>query len=59
MGKALEKAAKAYEDGKKKITDGGQSINTTANQLIKLGAKQSDRNPIPQLIDIDEIEVKE
>jgi DNA recombination protein RmuC len=59
MGKALEKAAKAYEDGKKKITDGGQSINTTANQLIKLGAKQSDRNPIPQLIDIDEIEAKE
>ena len=55
MGKALEKAAKAYDDGRKKITDGGQSINTTANQLIKLGAKQSDRNPIPQLLDIDEI----
>lgn len=50
MGKALEKATKAYEDGKKKITDGGQSINTTANQLIKLGAKQSDKNPIPQLL---------
>lgn len=47
MGKALQKLSEAYEDGKKKITDGGQSINTTANQLIKLGARQSDKNPLP------------
>lgn len=47
MGKALQKVNEAYEDGKKKITDGGQSINTTANQLIKLGARQSDKNPLP------------
>lgn len=55
MGKALHKANEAYEDGLRKITDGGQSINTTANQLIKLGAKQSDKNPLPQLLDIDDI----
>jgi DNA recombination protein RmuC len=55
MGRALKKASEAYEDGRKKISDGGQSINTTANQLIKLGAKQSDKNPLPQLLDIDEI----
>jgi DNA recombination protein RmuC len=47
MGKALQKLNEAYEDGKKKITDGGQSINTTANQLVKLGARQSDKNPLP------------
>ena len=55
MGKALSKLNEAYEDGRKKITEGGQSINTTANQLIKLGAKQSDKNPLPQLLDIDDI----
>ena len=41
MGKALKRLNEAYDDGRKKITEGGQSINTTANQLIKLGAKQS------------------
>ena len=55
MGKALDKLSEAYDNGKKKITEGGQSINTTANQLIKLGAKQSDKNPLPQLMDIDDI----
>lgn len=48
MGKALRKLNEAYDDGRKKITDGGQSINTTATQLIKLGARQNDRNPLPQ-----------
>ena len=47
IGKALQKATEAYEGGRKKITDGGLSINTTANQLIKLGARQSDKNPLP------------
>ncbi len=56
MGKMLKRATDAYEDGRKKITDGGQSINTTANQLIKLGARQNNSNPIPQLLDIDAIE---
>ena len=55
MGKALKKVSEAYESGRNKITDGGTSINTTANKLIKLGAKQSDKNPLPQLLDLDDI----
>ena len=55
MGRALKKLNEAYDDGRKKITDGGQSINTTANQLVRLGARQSDKNPLPQLIDIDDV----
>lgn len=49
MGKALENASKAWEKGRSKITEGGQSINTTATKLITLGAKQNDKNPLPQL----------
>lgn len=49
MGKALENASKAWEKGRSKITEGGQSINTTATKLISLGAKQNDKNPLPQL----------
>lgn len=55
MGKALKNAQNAYDNGKTKITEGGQSINTTAKKLINLGAKQSDKNPLPQLLDIDDI----
>ncbi|MGN1245352.1 MAG: DNA recombination protein RmuC [Muribaculaceae bacterium] len=55
MGKALKKVTDAYESGRNKITDGGTSINTTANKLIRLGAKQNDKNPLPQLLDVDDI----
>lgn len=55
IGKALENATKAYEDGEKKLLPGGQSILQTCGKLEKLGAKQSDKNPLPQLIDLDEI----
>lgn len=55
MGKALDNARQAWEKGKDKISSGGRSINTTANQLIRLGAKQSDKHPIPQLLDVDDI----
>ena len=41
MGTALDRAKKHWENGYKKITEGGQSINTTAHNLIKLGAKPS------------------
>ncbi len=51
MGKALASLTAAYESGRKKITEGGYSINTTANLLIKLGAKQNSKNPIPKLLD--------
>ena len=55
IGKALENATKAYEDGEKKLLPGGQSILQTCGKLEKLGAKQSHKNPLPQLTDIDEI----
>ena len=55
MGKALRKVNDAYDSARAKISEGGQSINTTANMLIKLGAKQNDKNPLPQLLDVDDI----
>ena len=53
IGKALENAEKAYEAGGKKLEPSGQSIIQTCAKLQKLGAKQSSRNPIPQLQDAD------
>ena len=53
IGKALENAGKAYEAGEKKLEPGGQSIIQTCAKLQKLGAKQSSRNPIPQLNDVE------
>ena len=55
IGKALDSAAKADEDGEKKLLPGGQSILQTCGKLVKLGAKQSDKNPLPQLVDVDEV----
>jgi DNA recombination protein RmuC len=55
IGEALEKAQKAYEEAGKKLEPQGQSILQTCRKLEKLGARQSDRNPLPQLMDIDEI----
>ena len=55
IGKALETATKAYEDGEKKLQPSGPSILQTCAKLTKLGAKQSDKNPLPQLMDIDDI----
>lgn len=49
IGKALDAAKSAYDDGAKKLEPGGQSILQTCGKLQKLGAKSSDRNPIPQL----------
>jgi DNA recombination protein RmuC len=54
MGDALSKALKAYEDGEKKLQPGGQSILQTCGKLQKLGAKQSSKNPLPQLDDESE-----
>ena len=53
VGKALKAAESAYEDAGKKLQPTGKSILTTCAKLIKLGAKQSDKNPIPQLADVD------
>lgn len=55
VGAALDKAQKAYEGGKAKLEDHGQSIVMSANKLIKLGAKNS-KNPLPSMTDIDEVE---
>ena len=56
VGNALTKAQKAFDDGKKKLEDKGQSIVLSANKMIKLGAKQSQTNPIPELLDIENVE---
>ena len=53
MGDALAKAQKAYDDGEKKLQPSGQSILQTCGKLIKLGAKQSARNPLSQIDDSD------
>lgn len=55
IGKALKTATTAYDDGERKLQPSGQSILQTCAKLQKLGAKQSDKNPLPQLIDIDEV----
>ena len=55
LGDALNKAQKAYEGGKAKLEDHGQSIVVSAQKLVKLGAKNS-KNPLPTILDIDEVE---
>lgn len=49
IGDALKKASDEYLSGKDKLAPTGHSIITTANQLIKLGAKSSSKNPIKAL----------
>ena len=56
IGKALENAQKAYDDGEKKLAQGGHSIVLTCTKLEKLGAKQSAKNPIRQTGTITGIE---
>ncbi len=53
VGKALNNARAAYEEGEKKLSDKGQSIIVTCNQLEALGAKQHANYPVPQLNAID------
>lgn len=55
LGCALKKASEEYENGKKKLVPQGHSIINTSGKLIRLGAKNSDKHPIRELIDIDEI----
>jgi DNA recombination protein RmuC len=55
LGKALDNARKAFDDGEKKLQPQGQSILQSCCKLEKLGARQSTKNPLPQLIDIDDI----
>ena len=53
IGTALTKAQQAYDEADRKLQPSGQSILQTCAKLQKLGAKPSDRNPLPQLM-IDE-----
>ena len=55
IGKALDNAKAAYEQGEKKITTGRQSITKTAQKLISLGAKQSNKNPLPYISNNEDI----
>ena len=55
IGQALNRATQAYEEGGRKLAPTGQSILTTCAKLQKLGAKQSDKNPLPPLTDIEDI----
>ena len=59
IGEALEKAHKAYDEAGTKLEPQGQSILQTCRKLEKLGARQSDKNPLPQLLDIDDIPLQE
>ena len=54
IGAALGKAQQAFDEADRKLQPSGQSILQTCAKLRKLGAKQSDKNPLPQLSD-DEI----
>ena len=56
IGEAIKKAQKAYDDGEKKLTPGGQSIVQTCLKLEKLGAKQNKNNPIPQIESLPDVE---
>lgn len=55
LGCALKHASEEYENAKRKLVPHGHSIINTSGKLIKLGAKNSDKHPIRELIDIDEI----
>lgn len=61
IGKAISSLQTSYEDAEKKLAPGGRSITTSCQNLIKLGAKQSQRNPIVQLqnVDSDDVELIE
>lgn len=48
MGSALKKVNEEYEKGLKKLSPEGQSIINTSQKLLKLGAKNSDKNRIPE-----------
>ena len=49
VGKALRDAGEAYDRGKDKLTPGGQSIITTSQKLIDLGARNNGRHPVKAL----------
>ena len=55
IGTALQKAQQSYDDAERKLSPSGQSILQTCAKLQRLGAKASDKNPLPLITDIDDI----
>lgn len=55
IGDSLAKAKESYDNARKKLEDGGQSICKTAHDLEKLGAKQNPNNPLPKFTDVSDI----
>ncbi|MCQ2310525.1 MAG: DNA recombination protein RmuC [Paludibacteraceae bacterium] len=55
VGKAIKNLENEYADASGKLEDKGTSIIVTANQMVKLGAKISDKYAIPEMLDVDEI----
>lgn len=58
IGDALDKARRSYDEGDRKLQPSGQSILQTCAKLEKLGARQSAKNPLPQLSEADVDEPK-
>lgn len=56
VGKALDNAQKAYQNGMSKFAEKGQSVLTTCRQLESLGAKQDKNNPLPTEIEVIEMQ---
>lgn len=56
IGAALDSAQEAYGKAEGKLTPGGQSILTTAQNLLKKGARDSKTNPVSKFLDVDEVE---
>jgi len=48
MGDKLRDAMKQYDAMSAKINDSGQSILTSAHQLIKLGVPKNPKKPLPE-----------
>ena len=48
MGEKLRDALKQYDAASAKIGEGGQSILTSARQLIRLGVPANPRKPLPE-----------
>jgi len=55
VGKAINTLQGEYNDACDKLEDKGTSIIVTAKQVVKLGAKISDKYALPELMDVDEI----
>lgn len=53
---ALNSAQKAYDTGMAKFADKGQSVLTICRQLERLGAKQDPANPLPNEIQVIEMQ---